>query len=75
MNVPENSCCDLDRQGEQPNAQRCFDILGWQKKGLHSFHALSLNCKFIDSNCEQLGFRVLVKAGKMIERDFSVSHR
>ena len=53
------------------------DLIFWagRKKGCTAFHALSSNCKFIDSNCEQLGFRVLAKAGKMIERNFSVRHR
>ena len=33
------------------------------------------DCKITDNSCEQLGSRVLAKAGKMIERNFSVRHR
>ena len=69
--------------------QRAAEPLGLDlifRKGIKSAAQLSMRylqeattklseCKFIDNSCEQLGSRVLAKAAKMIERNFSVRHR
>ena len=75
MNAPENSCCDFDRQGEQPNERSVLiSYSGLAEKRLHTFPRY-LQIVSIDDNCEPLGFRVLAKAGKMIDGNFSVRHR